>query len=259
MKLCVLGSLKKQSYFIIIVICLLIISSLSCSKSVRFTGIKPYLKEKKRDRQPNFLFKGKVESYFQKWHSESVPISDEELNDLDSLSYKAYAIYEDFMSDTLLLRQVLYIDQQYKYVIIPDKIEVTITDCPKIDSLWSFNDFDIYDIIQNSKKESLLITNFRPRINNRDCLYYTDKYKKGFPSFSLRYGVRPFVLIDSPLMFGGDRFMETSPFVRKIFIFRNTDLIGIEHSSRTTEYVSFFRYKNEKLIFVEHYYMLAID
>jgi hypothetical protein len=60
-------------------------------------------------------------------------------------------------------------------------------------------------------------------------------------------------------MFGGDRFLETSPFVNEIKIYKDSNIVGIVFSISTSDFESFFKYENNKLIFMKHRYEIAVD
>ena len=201
------------------------------------------------------MFRSKVENYFEKWYTESKQLALEDKKDPDSLSHFGYEIYESLMSDSVLLKN-LYVDKQYEYVLVPDKIKVTSLSSAGLDSCYkSF----YFDETKDSEYTTIDLTEFRPKIENRKCLYFTPKYQKHFYRFSARYGVKPYILVDSPLMFGGDRFLETSPFVSEIKIYRNTSIVSIVYSLHTSDFESFFKYENNKLIFIKHRYEIAVD
>jgi hypothetical protein len=234
---------------------ILIILLLGCSKSIHISHYRFSLETKNRDRVPGLIFKYIVENYFEKWYAESKPMPNEDLNNLDSLSGFAYEIYECLMSDSVLLKK-LSIVKKYEYAIVPDKIKIVLESRSNLDSCLHT---DFFNESENDEYASIELNHFRPRIINRKCLYFTEKYHKHFYRFSARYGVKPYVLIDSPLMYGGDRFFETSPLVKEIKIYKDSNIISIIYSVRTSDFESFFTYENKKLIFIKHRYELAVD
>lgn len=173
----------------------------------------------------------------------------------DSLSNIGYKIYENLMSDSALLKS-LYVDSQYEYVLVPNTIKVTSLSSAGLDSC--FNSY-FFDESKDSEYATIQLIDFRPQITNRKCLYFTAKYQKHFYRFSAKHGVKPYVLIDSPLMFGGDRFLETAPFVSEIKIYKNTSIVSVVYSISTSDFESFFKYDNNKLIFIKHRYQIAVD
>lgn len=225
---------------------------LGCSKSLHISRSKIFLSTKNRDREPSFLYKHKVEKYFDKWYRESKPISDEDVKKLDSLSFLGYQIYESLMSDSILLKE-LSVNRKYKYVLVPNTIKISLFQSSNIDSCLNTTSFE------ESKATTVELIDFRPQIENRKCLYYTEKYRKHFPQFSTKYGVKPYVLIDSPLMLGGNRFLETSPLVDEIKVFKNSNIISIIYSIQTSIFESLFKYENSKLTFMKHRYEMGVD
>lgn len=158
---------------------ILIILLWGCTKSLHISRGRLFLVSKNGNRVPSPLFKHKVGNYFEKWYSESRPISKEELINLDSLSRLGYEVYECLMSDSALLKE-LFIDKKYEYVLVPNKIKIILKSRSNLDSCFNSYSFqesknDVYSIID--------ITNFRPKIVNRKCLYFTDKYRKHFYRF----------------------------------------------------------------------------
>lgn len=227
-----------------------IILFLGCSKSLHISQGRFFLVTKNRDRVPNFLFSHKVEKYFDKWYAESKSLAKKDLRNLDSLSHLGYTIYESLMSDSV------YRNNGYEYVIVPNSIKVTSLSRSSLDSC--FNSPFFYE--QNDREyTTIVLTDFRPQVKNRKCLYFTNNYHKHFYQFSAKYGVKPYVLINSPLMNGGDRYMETTPFVAEIKVYNGTNTVSIVYSYGTTDFESFFKYENFKLIFIKHRYELAVD
>jgi hypothetical protein len=233
----------------------LIILLWGCAKSLHISHVKLFLISKNGDRVPSLLFKHKVENYFEKWYSESRPISNDELINLDSLSRLGYEVYECLMSDSDLLKK-LYIDKKYEYVLVPNKIKIILKSRSNLDSC--FNSYSFQES-KNDVYSTIDLNNFRPNIKNHKCLYFTDEYRKHFYRFSSRYGVKPYILIDSPLMHGGDRFFETSPLVNEVNIYKNSDIVSIVYSIQTSDFESYFKYENNKLIFIKHRYEMAVD
>jgi len=251
----------KKSFYIITFLGILLILFSSCGKYIHVRKGKVSLIDKSIDRNPNFLFKNKVATYFEKWHIHSTPITEDESIQLDSLSYLGYEIYENLMSDTILLKKLgIYIS--YEYVLVPNNIIIVLNDNPGFyysktpDSLINTSILQIDDI---SKRITKKIENFRPDIKNRKCLYFNDSRQEHFYKFARKYGVKPYVLIDSPLMYGGFRFAETSPCVVEIIIHKNTNFISIIYSARTSDFESIFKYENKKLEFIKDRWEMAID
>lgn len=245
MKLNKLRCFYKQLFLGIIVILFL-----GCSKSLHISRGRFYFAIKNRDRVPSFLFRHKVEKYFDKWHAASKPIDKEDLRNLDSISRLGYDIYESLMSDSV------YEHKDYEYIVVPNRLKITLLSCSSLDScLKSPFFFENNDSVCSSVE----ITDFRPQVKNRKCLYLTNKYQKHFYRFSAMYGVKPYVLINSPLMHGGDRYMETSPFVDEIKVYKNSNIVSIVYSFGTSDYESFFKYDNNKLIFIRHRSEMAVD
>lgn len=251
----------KKSFYIIIFLGIFSFLFSSCGKYIHIRKVKVFLIDRGVDRNPNFLFKHKVATYFEKWHAQSIPNTKDELIKLDSLSYLAYEIYENLMSDTILLKK-LRIYKSYQYVLVPNKITIVLNDNPGFyysnspDSLINTSILEIEDI---SKRITKKIENFRPDIKNRKCLYFNDSRQEHFYKFAQKYGVKPYVLIDSPLMFGGFRFAETAPCVVEIIIYKNTNFISIIYSAHTSDFESIFKYENKKLEFIKERWELAID
>ena len=222
-----------------------------CTKKLYISSTgKPAIINKERNRNPNFLFKSIVKNYFAKWNSKSKPINASERLKLDSLSLMGYAIYEAFVS-----KELSHINNNSEYFLVPDKIRVSLFKCDNIDSCIATADIEIC----KNRIRAIVIKNFRPYIKNKKCLFYTKKYKKKFPNFSLRYGINPYLEIDSPLMSGGYRFLESSPFVYQINIYDGSDFISIEYSSGTSDIESVFKYKNGRLELIKILYELAVD
>ncbi len=228
---------------------------LGCSKSLHISRCRFFLETKNRDREPNFLFKHRVEKYFDKWYCDSKPITKEELKKLDTLSQLGYEIYERLMSDSVLLKE-LSVDKKYEYVLVPNKIKISLFNRSNIDSCLNSV---FFEESKTAGYVAIDLIDFRPQIPDRKYLYFTDKYRKHFYRFSAKYGVKPYILIDSPLMYGGDRFFETSPLVNEIKIFKDSNIISIVYSLHTSDFESFFKYENRKLIFIKHRYEMAVD
>jgi len=64
-----------------------------------------------KDRGPDFLYRDKVEKYFDKWYVKSKPIDIAEFRNLDSLSQLGYDIYGILMSDSV------YEPKGYEYIL----------------------------------------------------------------------------------------------------------------------------------------------
>ena len=223
---------------------------IGCSKSIHVSRGRLFRVTKNRDRVPTFLFKRKVERYFDKWYAESCALEKADTTEHDSLTRLAYAIYETLMSDSLNT------PSGYKYLIVPTTIQVTTLSRAGLDSCY--NSYGFYEK-SDSQYTTITIANFYPQLKNRKSLFFTPKYQKRFYKFSARYGVKPYVLIDSPLMHGGDRYMETSPYVSEIKIYKNTPIISIVYSAGTSDFESFFEYSSNRLTFIKDRYELAVD
>jgi hypothetical protein len=238
-----------------------------CSSFMRISHGKVFIISRDVDREPNFLFNHKVRSYFNTWYSASTPLSQEDVNKLDNLSRLGYDLYEKFMADTSLLK-TLQITNPCEYVIVPDKLEVSLIplkylthyEDTGLDSLTDYGPMDSSaNYIKDVEYSTIKITDFRPRIENRKCLYYTSKYRKHFRKFAEKYGVYPYVLIDSPLMYGGMRYFETSPYVYRIKICKDIGFVFIEYSSGTSDFGSIFKLENGKLKFIKHEFEMCVD
>lgn len=223
---------------------------LGCGKALRISHSGVHLVNKDMNREPFFLFKHKVDKYFDKWYVNSKPLTNEDLKNLDTLSLLGYEIYESFMSD--------YVsgDTIYEYVIVSNTIRISSNNKS---TLYSCLDSYIFIKSESDGYKPIDIIDFRPQIPNVKSLYYTDEYQKNFCRFSTKYGVKPYVLIASPLMFGGDRFLESSPFVSEINIYKDSYTISIEYSYGTSDFESFYKYENGKLTFIKDRYELSVD
>lgn len=228
----------------------IILVSSDCSKSLYISRSGSSFITKNRNRVPSPINSNKVERFFDNWFAESNRMVLDDTNELDSLSLLGYKVYELFMSDSS------YITEDYEYVIVPNKIKIATLSRSSLDSCYNSFWYMVSDYKEYSTFE---INNFRPQIRNRKCLYYTKKYQKCFGGFSAKYGVKPYVLINSPLMHGGDRFIETSPFVDEIRFYSSSNIISVVYSYSTSDFESFYEYDNNNLKFLKHRYELAVD
>jgi hypothetical protein len=173
------------------------------------------------------------EKFLNKWYEKSIPLSDFEYQNLDTISKLAYIVYEFFINDSNTFLRLKRISNK-KYFLTPASFDISM-DKSKFDE--NRKHFFYFEMDSFAKT----IMNFRPRLKIYKSLY------------------RHAQNVKIPKEIGTIPEIELTPSVTNIFVCRDSDLIIIQYIVDTYHYLSLFRYSKDKLTYIKDLEVIAYD
>ncbi|MFC0878866.1 hypothetical protein ACE01N_19880 [Saccharicrinis sp. FJH2] len=179
----------------------------------------------------------KLNSIFLKWSQQSIPRSDIELENMDSITKCAYDIYEKLFSDTTIL-DIKPTQFQDKYLFIKP-IEIIVAE--PTDSLPKDTTDNFYPKI--IAQERFTIQKFKPKVElkNRDLIYLNPEIEQEIKVLYKKYNKRDLIKLVDNRSFEyiyrcGEIYSHSN--IEKIVIIPNTNSFIITYTIK--KYISSF-------------------